>query len=147
MSVNKEVQEVFMNTQFKKDVLEVCELIGEGKNYQRHLLSVGSLGGGNHYIELNIDKNGEKWIVIHSGSRNFGNKIATYSQKLAIKYCEEQSGLYKKSIKEKISELKRENRNSEVEELINSDINIHNIPKELSFLEGELLNKDNFNLA
>lgn len=141
MSVNKEVQEVFMNPQFKKDVLEVCELIGEGKNYQRHLLSVGSLGGGNHYIELNIDKNGEKWIVIHSGSRNFGNKIATYSQKLAIKYCEEQSDLYKKSIKGKIGELKRENRSNEIEELLSVEKNIHDVTKELSFLEGELLNK------
>lgn len=49
---------------------------------------VGTLGGGNHFIEL--DKNeetGEVFLVIHSGSRNIGKQIADYYQKLAVQTC------------------------------------------------------------
>lgn len=47
------------------------------------LCSVGTLGGGNHFIELNKSKTGEIYIVIHSGSRNFGLQVANYYQKIA----------------------------------------------------------------
>lgn len=47
------------------------------------LCSVGTLGGGNHFIELNKNEAGEIYIVIHSGSRNFGLQIADYYQKIA----------------------------------------------------------------
>ena len=42
--------------------------------------SIGTLGGGNHFIALNKNKDGEFYITIHSGSRNFGLKIAEYYQ-------------------------------------------------------------------
>jgi len=51
--------------------------------------SIGSLGSGNHFIELNVDKNNHKWLVIHSGSRNFGYKVAQYYQKMAEETCED----------------------------------------------------------
>lgn len=44
---------------------------------------VGSLGGGNHFIELDKDENGDIWLVIHSGSRNFGLQVAGFYQKKA----------------------------------------------------------------
>jgi len=40
--------------------------------------SLGSLGGGNHFIELGVDETGKHWLTIHSGSRNFGLKVAKY---------------------------------------------------------------------
>jgi RNA-splicing ligase RtcB len=40
--------------------------------------SLGSLGGGNHFIELGTDENDDYWLTIHSGSRNFGLKVANY---------------------------------------------------------------------
>jgi len=43
--------------------------------------SIGTLGGGNHFIALNKNKNGEVFVTIHSGSRNFGLKIAEHFQK------------------------------------------------------------------
>lgn len=46
--------------------------------------SMGSLGGGNHFIELDKDQNGGVWLVVHSGSRNFGLKIANYHQQQAV---------------------------------------------------------------
>ena len=45
--------------------------------------SVGTLGGGNHFIEVDIDKRGQHYLVIHSGSRNLGKRVAEYFQKLA----------------------------------------------------------------
>ena len=47
------------------------------------LASVGTLGGGNHFIEMNKNEKGELYIVIHSGSRNFGLQVANYYQKIA----------------------------------------------------------------
>jgi RNA-splicing ligase RtcB len=45
--------------------------------------SLGTLGGGNHFIELGVDELEHKWLTIHSGSRNFGLKIAKYHQAIA----------------------------------------------------------------
>jgi tRNA-splicing ligase RtcB (3'-phosphate/5'-hydroxy nucleic acid ligase) len=45
--------------------------------------SIGTLGGGNHFIEIGFDENNENWLTIHTGSRNFGLKIATFYQKQA----------------------------------------------------------------
>lgn len=47
------------------------------------LCSVGTLGGGNHFIELNKNETSELYIVIHSGSRNFGLQVANYYQRIA----------------------------------------------------------------
>lgn len=44
---------------------------------------VGTLGGGNHFIELQRDTDDNLWIMIHSGSRNLGNKVAEYYDRLA----------------------------------------------------------------
>lgn len=54
-------------------------------NIERGKLSIGTLGGGNHFIEVNKDSKGTLYLVIHSGSRNLGNQVAEYYQKLAIK--------------------------------------------------------------
>lgn len=54
-------------------------------NPNRLRRSIGSLGGGNHFIEMNEDENGDKYLVIHSGSRNLGTQIAKFYQDKAIK--------------------------------------------------------------
>lgn len=50
---------------------------------KRAYLSVGTLGGGNHFIEVNKDKVGNLYLVVHSGSRHLGKQVAEYYQKLA----------------------------------------------------------------
>lgn len=45
--------------------------------------SIGTLGGGNHFIEIGIDSNSDYWITVHTGSRNFGLKIADYWNNIA----------------------------------------------------------------
>jgi tRNA-splicing ligase RtcB len=55
--------------------------------------SVGTLGGGNHFIELNKDDEGGYYLVIHSGSRNMGKQIAEYWQKVAMSFHPEKKAL------------------------------------------------------
>ena len=54
------------------------------KNQDRIIKSLGTLGGGNHYIELDVDLNGKIYLAIHTGSRNLGVQICKYYQTLAI---------------------------------------------------------------
>ena len=50
---------------------------------KRAALSIGTLGGGNHFIELGKDENRQLYLVVHSGSRNLGKQVCEYYQKLA----------------------------------------------------------------
>lgn len=47
------------------------------------LSSIGTIGGGNHFIEIDCDKNGDNYLVIHTGSRHFGKEVHNYHQKIA----------------------------------------------------------------
>ena len=75
---------VFYESKAEKvlDKLYAAHLVLKPKWYDV-LNSVGTLGGGNHFIELNKNEAGEIYIVIHSGSRNIGLQIANYYQKIA----------------------------------------------------------------
>ncbi|HLS64919.1 MAG TPA: RtcB family protein [Ruania sp.] len=55
------------------------------KNWRKQL---GSLGGGNHFIEVTLDEQQRVWLFLHSGSRGVGNKIAQHHIKVAREYCE-----------------------------------------------------------
>ncbi|WP_159702731.1 RtcB family protein [Arthrobacter sp. 18067] len=50
-------------------------------------LQLGSLGSGNHFIEVSLDQNDDVWLFLHSGSRGVGNKIAQHHIKVAQDYC------------------------------------------------------------
>ena len=54
------------------------------KNPKRLSRSLGTLGGGNHFIEIDMAEDGTKYLVIHSGSRNLGKQVAELYQQLAI---------------------------------------------------------------
>jgi len=69
----------------RKDILKVCNKIELAP--ERVLHSLGTLGGGNHFIELGVDEEENKWLTIHSGSRNFGLKVAKYHTRIAEKSC------------------------------------------------------------
>ncbi|HOM36349.1 MAG TPA: RtcB family protein [Bacteroidales bacterium] len=58
------------------------------REYKSALKQLGTLGGGNHFIEIQKDKNDFLWIMIHSGSRNIGLKVAEHYNKKAAKFCE-----------------------------------------------------------
>ncbi|MBO1580540.1 RtcB family protein [Bacillus sp. XF8] len=99
---------------------------------QRAQKSIGTLGGGNHFIELNEDEKKNIYIVIHSGSRNLGKQVAEYYQNFAYEQL-----MNVKSIKDEIVEtLKVEGRESEIQGAL-KQIKKPEIRKELAYLEGQ----------
>jgi RNA-splicing ligase RtcB len=79
-------------TSFSMDkVKKICN--DQGQDYERVLKSLGTLGSGNHFIEIDIDEEDDYWILIHTGSRNFGLKIANYYQSIAKSKCGKMGGL------------------------------------------------------
>ena len=58
------------------------------RQYEAALKQIGTLGGGNHFIEIQKGSDGHIWIMIHSGSRNIGLKVAEYYNRLATKLNE-----------------------------------------------------------
>lgn len=71
------------------DSVPLDEIRAENVNKERAALSLGTLGGGNHFIELNIDEEGNHFLIIHSGSRSFGHSVASYYQQKAVEYWAE----------------------------------------------------------
>lgn len=110
----------------------------ESKKFNR---AIGTLGGGNHFIEVDIDDEDNKYLVIHTGSRNLGKQVADYYQNLAIELCSGKEELFKK--KEKIiKEYKEQGRKSEIQQAL-KDLekeyknNNPDLPKDLCYLEGK----------
>lgn len=75
--------DVWSGRQMKFD-LSRLECYRELKDSKRLERSIGTLGGGNHFIEIDIASDGTKYLVIHSGSRNLGAQVAGIYQQLAI---------------------------------------------------------------
>ena len=108
--------------------------------------SIGTLGGGNHFIEIDIDeKNNDKYLVIHSGSRNLGFQVAKLYQNIAVASCNGKD--INKEQEKLVQKLKEECRNSEIQNKIkelrkNYSELLVSIPKDLCYLSGEY--KDNY---
>ena len=101
-------------------------------NWERALLSIGSLGGGNHFIEVDKSEDGRLYLVIHSGSRNLGVGVCNYYQNLAYKNISNRAEGRNKLI----SSLKAQGREKD----INAELQKLKKPKfakELAYLEGE----------
>lgn len=92
---------------------------------------IGSLGGGNHFIEVNVDDDDNKYLVIHSGSRHLGVEVCSYYQKLANKTLND-IGAIKRELVEK---LKSEGREKDIEQEW-AKIQKPKCNKELSYLCG-----------
>ena len=105
-------------------------------NVDKLKLSIGTLGGGNHFGEINVDDDGYHYIVIHSGSRHLGIEVCRHYQDLAIKYHKGK----KKSDLSVIERLKKEGRQSEIEAVLKaSKESLPSIPDELAYLERQQL--------
>lgn len=101
-------------------------------------LSLGTLGGGNHFIEVDRSDEGELYIVIHSGSRRLGLEVAKYYQDLAYKQL---NGSSAEDTEALIAKLKSEGRHREIEKELAKLKNVKrtSIPKHLAYAEGQLL--------
>jgi len=99
---------------------------------ERARLSVGTLGGGNHFIEVNKDSNGTLYLVVHTGSRHLGKQVAEYYQELAYAELTDISRLKAEIVKK----LKTEGREKEIQDEIQK-ISPAKINKQLAYVQGE----------
>lgn len=98
--------------------------------------SIGSLGGGNHFIELDKDEDGNLWLVIHTGSRHLGLEVAKYYQEFAYKQLKDLDVGDK--IKTVIADLKAKGREKEIEKTIKVlKMQEPHIPKSLCYVSGQ----------
>ena len=112
------------------------------KNTDRILLSLGTLGGGNHFIEVSKNDKDEYFLIIHSGSRNLGKQVATHYQNLAIdSLIKTGKENYSKEVDLKVSELKEQNNQLKIPQVIKDIRKKYNfdISPDLAYLEGENL--------
>ena len=99
--------------------------------------SLGTLGGGNHFIEVDRDDEGGLYLVIHSGSRHLGLEVAAWYQNEAYQRLNKSSKSDEAAL---IAKLKSEGRDKEIQKAIRKLKNIKqtSIPKPLAYAEGEL---------
>lgn len=104
--------------------------------------SIGTLGSGNHFIEVDVDEDGNKYIVIHSGSRNLGQQVCKHYQKLAIEQCNSYTKQIKEEINATIAQLKAEGRQKEssiaIKAIKEKYNRIDKVPTDLCYLVGDL---------
>ena len=100
-------------------------------------LSIGTLGGGNHFIEAGKAEDGTIYLVVHSGSRHLGLEVAKYYQEQAYHQC---NGTDKESIDAAIAQLKAQGREKEIQKTIKSirSAKRTDIPKAFCYAKGWL---------
>ena len=111
------------------------------KDSKRLERSIGTLGGGNHFIEIDSDDEGNKYLIIHTGSRNLGKQVAEYYQRLAVEIMQGKDKLYAMQ-EQLIEDYKKQGRKKEIEKAIKElhrtfNPNPLGIPKELCYLTGK----------
>ena len=113
----------------------------ELKEIKKFNRAIGTLGGGNHFIEIDVDDENNKYLVIHTGSRNLGKQVADYYQNLAIELCSGKEEMYQKK-EEIIKTYKEQGRKSEIQVALREmereyKNNNPSLPKDLCYLEGK----------
>lgn len=126
-------------TRFEKiQELKCYRNLKDTKRFER---SIGTLGGGNHFIEIDEGHSDRKFLVIHTGSRNLGKQVADYYQNLAVELMQGKDKLYSQQ-EQLIADYKAQGRRSEIQDAIKQ---LHktwkakelNIPKDLCYLTGK----------
>lgn len=116
------------------------------KNTEKFENAIGTLGSGNHFVEIDMDEEENHYLIIHSGSRNLGKQVADHYQNLAIETMQGKDRLLEMQ-QQLIKEYKAAGRQKEIESAIKE---LHRtfqpsklgIPKELCYLEGK--NRENY---
>jgi len=124
-----------------KTDIEKLKCYNELKKHNHFFKSIGTLGGGNHFIEVDVDDEENKYLIVHSGSRNLGKQIAEHYQIKAYEY--HQSKVFDKEaeVQRIINEYKNTKKEKQIQKAINKIKNMEvtpPIPKDLCYLEGKL---------
>lgn len=111
------------------------------KNVSRIKKACGSLGGGNHFIELNKDEEDNHYLVIHTGSRNLGKQVAEIYQDIADAHCNKAKENKERERQELINKLKKEGKQKEIQKELErfqkEYEDVRKIPYDLCYLEGQ----------
>ena len=104
--------------------------------------SIGTLGGGNHFIELDKDDEENVYLVIHTGSRNLGKQVAEIYQAKAVKHLTAGADEFEETIRRTIEEYKAAGRRSELQGVIKKmrksmEGRLPAVRPDLCYLEGE----------
>ena len=103
--------------------------------------SLGTLGGGNHFIEIDRSEDGIYWLVVHSGSRNLGKQVCEYYQEMAVDDADKKA--YSDVADSLIASLKAEGRQREIQtelEALRTRVKKNRtVPESLCHLEGNHL--------
>jgi RNA-splicing ligase RtcB len=115
----------------------------ELKDTRRLERSLGTLGGGNHFIELDEDGEGNRYLVIHSGSRNLGTQVANYYQSLAVDLNAGKED-YFRAREEIITSYKAEGRRAEIQDALKALKKSYaakeaTLPHDLCYLYGDFM--------
>ena len=107
-------------------------------NHDRARLSLGTLGGGNHFIEADTDEEGNRYLVVHTGSRHLGVEVASWYQKTGYQELIRNSV----DLPALIEKMKREGRTREIAGMVRKvkalDRPNRDIPPALAYVEGQL---------
>lgn len=140
---------------FKPLVNEEMEIYREAKELVKELYcsrdlkdsgrihkAIGSLGGGNHFIELDKDDDGNVYLVIHTGSRNLGKQVADIYQAKAVKHLTEGADEFEETVRRTIEEYKAAGRRTELQGVITKmrkelKESKPSLPEGLCYVEGD----------
>lgn len=135
------IHQGIVNSKFTKEATEIVGSLRCGDkrhadlDYDYMVRSIGSLGGGNHFIEVDINELGEYFLVIHSGSRNLGVKVCEYYQSKA-----ENKMLVESRMSERnkiVEQLKAEGRQKDIKKTLDSLPKLSTKYKDLAYVEGK----------
>ena len=105
-------------------------------NVELAMRSLGTLGGGNHFLELSKDDVGNYWLIVHTGSRHLGLEVAKYYQERAQKKLNKEDT--KEEIEKIVAELKTQGRHREIDDVVKEiRKKASKIPKDLCYVSGE----------
>ncbi len=105
--------------------------------------SIGTLGGGNHFIEVDEARDGRHYLVIHTGSRNLGKQVAEIYQRIAVELNSHGATLEER-LTSLIAEYKRDGREKEIQQAIKNlkfEQRHQKIPEDLCYLSGKYMDQ------
>lgn len=137
-----EVNEDYQMPNLSLDImLKDMKCFNKLKDIEHIKKSLGSLGSGNHFLEVNEGSDGKHYLVVHSGSRNLGKQVAEIYQDIADEYCNHAKADKIKARNELIKNLKSQGRYQEIQDKL-KEFNknykeVKKIPHDLCYIEGQ----------
>lgn len=134
-------REVHEGRQSSFDRLPEMDCYRSLKDTKKIERSIGTLGGGNHFIEVDVDEEGSKYLVVHTGSRQLGKQVAEHYQKMAVDIHKGKEKMREEEERIK-AEYKASGRQGEIREALEElhrsfQLAAPDMPAEYCFLYGE----------